>query len=140
MNSLVEGLGYVALETTDLEAATAFYTRVGRLRVSGRRPGTVFLRGGEAHHWVRLDEADRNGCSRVAYQLTGDGALAEVKTRLTAQSIEWVEGGDLEKDRVDRWIRFIDPNGMQVELFLNMIRMPLPVWPTGVGMTDLLHV
>jgi 2,3-dihydroxy-p-cumate/2,3-dihydroxybenzoate 3,4-dioxygenase len=138
---LIQGLGYVALATDDLDAALQFYTRVGRFRVSERRDKTAFLRGGgTAHHWLRLDEADQSACSRVAYRAVNEQALDEVTKRLDDWGIAWVEGGSAEEDRVSRWVRFHDMNGMEFEVYIDMVELPLAGWSTGVTMQELLHV
>ena len=137
--SLVQGLGYVALGTSDMDEALGFYTTVARLQVSERRPRTAFLRGGMGHHWLRFDESDQPGCNRIAYEVPDEAALAEVTRRLDARGIPWVDGGSLDEDRVERWIRFHEPNGMEIELFTNMVQEPVPPGPTGIVMDEFLH-
>ncbi len=138
---LVDGLGYVVLETEDLDSAIDFYTRIGRLQVSERRDRTAFLRGGgESHHWLRIDQAEKSGCSRVAYRVVNEQALDEATRRLDDWGVAWAEGVGAEEDRVLRWVRFQDPNGIEFELYSDMVQFPLPALPTGVAMVDLLHV
>lgn len=135
---LVEGLGYVALTVPELERSLDFYRRIAHLKVSERGAKTAFLTGGTQHHWLRLDETGSPGLTRIGFQLTNRAALDEVVNRLDARSIPWKEATDLAGERVADAIRFQDPDGFEIELFTDMVS--LPVAPqTFLGMDRVLH-
>lgn len=136
--ALVEELGYVALATPDIAASTAFFRDVCQLEVSEERADAVFLRGDDAHHWVRLEPRPAPGVLRVGYRATGPAAIEEVIRRLEARCIAWTKGGDVRADRVVGAVRF-RLGDVEIELFEEMARMPLPPRSTGLTMRLLLH-
>lgn len=135
---LVDGLGYVALTVPDLETSLDFYRRIAHLKVSERGAKTAYLTGGKAHHWLRLDEADTAGLTRIGFQLTGREALDEVANRLDARHIAWKQADDLAGERVAEGLRFVDPDGFEIELFTDMVSLPVAVEPF-VKMDRVLH-
>lgn len=135
---LVDGLGYVALTVPDLEQSLDFYRRITHLKVSERGAKTAFLTGGTSHHWLRLDETGSPGLTRIGFQLISRKALDEVTNRLDERGIAWKEASDLAGERVDEAIRFQDPDGFEIELFTDMVS--LPVAPqTFLNMDRVLH-
>jgi 2,3-dihydroxy-p-cumate/2,3-dihydroxybenzoate 3,4-dioxygenase len=135
---LVDGLGYVSLTVPDLDLSLDFYRRVAHLKVSERGQKTAFLTGGDDHHWLRLDETGAAGLSRFSFQLTGREAMDEVTRRLDERQTPWKEVKDLVGDRLTDAIRFTDPGGYEVELFTDMVTLPVPVRPF-LGMERVLH-
>jgi 2,3-dihydroxy-p-cumate/2,3-dihydroxybenzoate 3,4-dioxygenase len=136
---VVTTLGYVAVGTNDLDRAAEFYTDNVMLTVTTRRDDAVFLTGGVEHHWVRFDLADQPGVKRVAYQVRDDDAMNEIKTRLDRHGVPWKDGSDLANDRVDRYVRFTSPEGMEIELYHQMVEMPTPRPASPVGLKKMLH-
>lgn len=140
MEQSVERLGYVVLGVPDLGEATKFYANVGHLTVHDRAGGTSFLGGGYDHHWLRLEQnQDRRGLSRVGFQLVGEDALSGVADRLDARGIRYEEIGDLEGDGIDRGIRFTDPDGVQVDVYTDMLSRAVKPTQDAVRMTEMLH-
>ena len=135
---LVDGLGYVALTVPDLERSVDFYQRIGHLRVTERGTKTAFLSGGSEHHWLRLDEGDAPGLTRIAFELTGRAAIDEVVDRLDAIGVAWKPVDDLPGERVVDAIRFRDPDGFEIELFVGPVSLPVRVG-TFVNMDRFLH-
>jgi 2,3-dihydroxy-p-cumate/2,3-dihydroxybenzoate 3,4-dioxygenase len=135
---LVEGLGYVALAVPDLDRSLDFYRRFGHLKVSERGRERAFLTGGTDHHWLRLDGGAAPDVGYIAFRVTGREALDEVANRLDARQIPWRDAGDLAEDRVVDAIRFRDPDGLEIELFTDMVSLPTPV-QTFVKMERVLH-
>jgi 2,3-dihydroxy-p-cumate/2,3-dihydroxybenzoate 3,4-dioxygenase len=135
---LVKGLGYVALAVSDLESSLDFYRRVVHLKVSERGPGRVFLTGGTNHHWLRLDETAPPGLARIGFQVTDRSALDEAANRLDSRGIAWKEANDLAGDRVADAIRFRDPDGFEIELFTDMVSLPVPM-QGFLNMSRVLH-
>jgi 2,3-dihydroxy-p-cumate/2,3-dihydroxybenzoate 3,4-dioxygenase len=135
---LVEGLGYVALTVPELESSLDFYRRIAHLKVSERGSKTAFLTGRANHHWLRLDETGHPGLTRIAFQVTSRAALDEVANRLDSRGIPWKESDDVTTQRVGDAIRFQDPDDFEVELFTDMVSLPVPVEPF-VKMDRVLH-
>jgi len=135
---LVHRIGYVALGVPDLDRAVDFYRRFIHLDVSERGAGMAFLTGGTEHHWLRLHQADQAGVIRIGYQVER-GALDEITNRLDEQGVAWHEAGGLQSDRLRKAIRFRDPDGIEVELFDDMVSLPLAPPVNAVQMTQLLH-
>jgi 2,3-dihydroxy-p-cumate/2,3-dihydroxybenzoate 3,4-dioxygenase len=138
-NPPVAACGYVALGTRDLDAAIDFYDRIVQLEVSDRRDGVAFLRGGLEHHWVRLEEAEENGFLRMGYRARDLHALDEITERLTDHGISWTEQADLPGDRVDRAIRFRAPEGIELEIYHQMVEMPTAPAPRPIRLRGMLH-
>lgn len=136
---LLNGHGFVTLATTDLAASVDFYERVCRLVVRERRDGEAFLTANNRHHWLRLVEADHTGLVRLGYQAVDAAAIEEIKDRLTARGIDWVDGGTLKDDGVAGGIRFRDPFGLEIEVYVEMLQVPATPVPADLGFVDLLH-
>lgn len=139
MSLLVDRLGYVALGTPDLDTSVDFFVSICQLEVSERRDDVVFLRGGLDHHWLRLERRDRPGVIRAGFQATDAESAEEIRRRLAERGIDVRPGGTLKEDRVVEAFRFEDPNGIEVEIFGEMVQMPRPPAPTGVNIEMLVH-
>jgi len=135
---LVDGLGYVALAVPDLDRSLDFYRRLGHLKVSERGAKRAFLTAGVNHHWLRLDETGMAGLTRISFQVTERAALDEVVKRLEARRTPWEEATDFGSDRVAEAIRFKDPGGIEIELFTDMVSLPVPA-ATSLKMDRVLH-
>jgi 2,3-dihydroxy-p-cumate/2,3-dihydroxybenzoate 3,4-dioxygenase len=137
--SVVSRLGYLAVGVSDLDEAIEYYSRFVRLDVTERRARTAFMTGGLEHHWLRLEEGAGNGLKRVGYVVEDDAALAEVRARLNAINIAFTEGGDLATERVDHWLRFVDPGGVDIELYTNMFERGVAPAHPGINIQKFLH-
>ena len=135
---LVKGLGYVALTVPEIDRSLDFYRRIAHLKVSERGQKKAFLTGGINHHWLRLEETGRPSLSRFGFEVTGRAALDEIANRLDARGIPWKAADDLAGDRVSDAIRFTDPDGFEIELFTDMVSLPVPM-NTFLNMDRVLH-
>jgi 2,3-dihydroxy-p-cumate/2,3-dihydroxybenzoate 3,4-dioxygenase len=135
----VTRLGYLSIGVADLAEATEFYRQIVRLDVTAQVGRTVFLTGGLEHHWLRLEEGNGAGVKRVGYEVDGEAGLLEIRARLKAAGIDYEEGGDLEVDAVQHWVRFCDPGGMDVELFTGMYERGVAPDSPGITMEKFLH-
>jgi catechol-2,3-dioxygenase len=135
----VERFGYVALGVPDLDRAVAFYETFAHLTVTERTESSAFLSGGSAHHWVRLDRSDTPGLIRVAYQVCDAAALAEAMRRLEERGIAFKELDDVAGDRVSGAIRFEDPDGIEIELFTDMVSLARPASSPVINIVDAIH-
>jgi 2,3-dihydroxy-p-cumate/2,3-dihydroxybenzoate 3,4-dioxygenase len=137
--TVVSRLGYLAVGVADLPEATEFYSRFVRLDVTERIGRTAFMTGGLEHHWLRLEEGNGNGLKRVGYVVDGESGLAEARTKLVDAGVAFTEGGDPAADRVQRWLRFCDPGGVEIELFAGMYERGVAPAHPGITMQKFLH-
>lgn len=135
---LVKGLGYVALTVPEIDRSLDFYRRVAHLKVSERGAKRAFLTGGVNHHWLRLEETGQPSVARLGFEVADRGALDEIANRLDARGIPWKAADDLAGDRVSEAIRFTDLDGFEIELFTDMVALPVPM-DTFLKMDRVLH-
>src|SRR6266545_3048482 len=135
---LVKGLGYVALTVPEIDRSLDFYLRVAHLKVSERGTKKAFLTGGVNHHWLRLEETGQSNLLRFGFEVKDRASLDEIANRLDARGIPWKEANDLAGDRISDAIRFTDPDGFEIELYTDMVSLPLPM-NTFLKMDRVLH-
>jgi catechol 2,3-dioxygenase-like lactoylglutathione lyase family enzyme len=136
---IVSRLGYIALGVSDLVEAAEFYSRFVRLDLTEQIGNTAFMTGGVEHHWIRLEEGNGSGVKRIGYEVADEAALSEARDRLRQHGIGFHEGGDLKRDRVQRWVRFTDPGGFDIELYTGMFERGTPPDNHGVHLEKFLH-
>jgi 2,3-dihydroxy-p-cumate/2,3-dihydroxybenzoate 3,4-dioxygenase len=136
---IVSRLGYISLGVSDLVEAAEFYSRFVRLDLTAQIGNTAFMTGGAEHHWIRLEEGNASGVKRIGYEVAGEPALAEARERLRQHNIDFHEGGDLKRDRVQRWLRFTDPGGFDIELYTGMYERGTAPDNHGVALEKFLH-
>lgn len=140
MDQTVQRLGYVVMAVPDVQESANFYTRVGQLTLHDSGRGAAFLGGGYEHHWLRLEQDDRKrGLVRIGFQLSSPEDLAAVANRLDERGIPHAEIGDLEGDGIDRGLRFTDPDGVQVDVFTDMVSRGVKQPQSWVHMETMLH-
>jgi 2,3-dihydroxy-p-cumate/2,3-dihydroxybenzoate 3,4-dioxygenase len=137
--TVVSRLGYLAIGVADLPEATEFYSRFVRLDVTERIGRTAFMTGGLEHHWLRLEEGTGSGLKRVGYVVDGESGLAEARAKLANADVVFTEGGNPAADRVQRWLRFRDPGGVEIELYTGMYERGVAPAHPGITMQKFLH-
>jgi 2,3-dihydroxy-p-cumate/2,3-dihydroxybenzoate 3,4-dioxygenase len=137
--TIVQGFGYLAIGVADLREAVEFYSRFVRLDITEVIGSTAFMTGGLDHHWLRLEEGNGQGVKRIGYTVVDEDALAEVRAHLKEWGIEYTEGGDLANERIERWLRFVDPGGAPIELFTGMVERGVAPVPSGLHLETFLH-
>jgi len=123
----VQSLGHIVLKVRDLNRSTDFYTRVLGLKEVARREGQmVFFAIHDNHHDVALVQMapdapqppkQATGMAHVAFKI-GDN----LDTLRAAKG--WLESNGVEIDRihdhkVSQSIYFHDPDGNQIEVFVD---------------------
>lgn len=140
MDHAVQRLGYVVMAVPDVQQSSAFYRDVGHLTIHDSAASTAFLGGGYDHHWLRLEQDDqRRGLMRVGFELANDNALGEVTDRLDTRGITYEEFGDLDGDAIDRGVRFRDPDGLQIDVYTQMLSRGTKPGQDLVRMQEMLH-
>jgi catechol-2,3-dioxygenase len=135
----VSKLGYLTVAVANMEEALEYYTRFVRLGVTTRTADSAYLTGGLEHHWLRLVEGPNPGMTRVGYAVDTEQELAEIRTRLQTAGMDFEEGGDVNIDHVQHWLRFADPGGMDIEIYAGMVERAVAPAHPGVTMTKFLH-
>jgi len=116
-----------------------FYSRFVRLDLTEQVGDTAFMTGGVDHHWIRLEEGSGQGLKRIGYEVTDDAALDEARVHLKEWGIEFEEGGNPHQDRVQRWLRFVDPGGTNIELYTGMYERGVAPVNNGITLNKFLH-
>jgi catechol 2,3-dioxygenase-like lactoylglutathione lyase family enzyme len=135
-----ERLGYIALNVLDLKRSTEFWTKAVHLEVSARQEGKVFLRGGTAHHWIVLQQAETAGLARVGIEMNSPADIDVMEQRLRDMDVDVESGYGWADARVGRYLRFRDPSGNPLELFADMVTMGMPPRPKRVQLLDIQHI
>lgn len=136
---IVTKLGYLTVGVQDMDEGIDFYRRIARLDLTRREGSTAFLTGGLEHHWIRLEESSQPGATRVAYEVGDEDTLVSVAKQLQERGMSYSEGGDLDADAVGRWLRFQDPGGMEIELYVTMLERGVAPLGSGLDITKFVH-
>jgi 2,3-dihydroxy-p-cumate/2,3-dihydroxybenzoate 3,4-dioxygenase len=138
MTDLVRRLGFVSFEVGDVDEAVDFYRRVCQLAVTERGRDQAFLSGGTDHHWLRLRQGEA-GTFRLGFEVVGVEALDEVADRLDAAGIAYREGDGFAADWLDRSLVFEAPDGVELELFVQMAELAVAPPHTIARFQHLVH-
>lgn len=136
--ALLEEMGYVAYGVRDLDRAVEFYRNVCQLEVSERAGDTVFLTGNTRHHWVRLERRAEPGLIRLGYRASSPEALEDISSRLKAAGVTIEPEASRPEDRVTHGLRFRAPDGIEYEIYDQMLTLPVSPAPAR-GIACLLH-
>jgi catechol-2,3-dioxygenase len=139
---LVSRLGYVTLNVEDMDAAITLFERGGQLQLNDRTPDAAFLGSNGDHHWVELrqDESRAPGLIKMAFELDANATFEEAEKRLAGAGVASTRGSDVAVDHVQEWLRFVDMDGTEVELFRHMVRMAGRPQPRWAKLNRMLHV
>lgn len=120
----IRSLGYLRVETTDLEAWRTFGTKVlGLAQARGPADGSggenLYFRIDELSARLVVEPSDRDRLSCMGWELSGPDALARAVDRLKHHGVEVESGTPAEaaERRVQDLVRFSDPFGNVFELF-----------------------
>lgn len=123
-------LGYVALNVTDVERTTRFYTQIVGLDVSEAAPGgPAFLRCGNDHHNIVLYPAHGPGLKRVGFELESGADLELARELLTRLKIPVTDIPAEERTQLKQGdgLRFVEPNsGLTFEFYTRVMHMAIP--------------
>ena len=136
--TLIQEMGYAAYGVRDLDRTVEFFRNVCQLEVTERADGVVFLSGDTRHHWVRLEERAEPGVLRLGYRAVDAAAVDEVARRLDRLGVPHRRVDDFAHDRVTGALRFRAPDGIEYEIYEQMLSLPASPAPAR-GIACLLH-
>ena len=125
---MIDQLGYLAFEVSDLAGWEAFATGVLGLAVARRWDGGLSLRmDGHAQRFF-LTEGPADDLAAMGWEVADERALEAAVTRLRAAGHEVVEGSATEAGarQVVRLVHVRDPAGTRVELVFGPARATAP--------------
>ncbi|MBC7215601.1 MAG: VOC family protein [Burkholderiaceae bacterium] len=137
-------LGYVALNVTDIERSTKFYTELVGLDLTERVPGgPAFLRCSTDHHNMVLYPAAAPGVKRVGFELESRAELEHARKHLESLGLAVHDIGAEERTllRQGDGLRFVEPHsGLTMELYTRMQQMAVPFQQRLTKIARLGHV
>ncbi len=137
-------LGYVALNVTDLERSSAFYTAIVGLAPAGAAAsGEQLFRCTARHHDVILQQSERAGLRRVAWEMEAEHDLALIEAHLKSLGlvVRAVPAVECVGLGIARAIRTTEPHtGACFEYFYGMSTAVTPFVPTVAKIARLGHV
>lgn len=139
------GLGYVALNVSDIQKSREFYTDMVGLEEVGEREGQVFLRCSDSHHDIILCPAGplTPGLKRIGWEMESVTALAAVAEELQRAGVKTTPVSDAEAARLGlrAAIRAVDPvTGATHEFYAHMDFGKEPYLPSHTRLEGMGHV
>ncbi len=116
----IKALGYMRIEATDVAAWRVLGTKVlGMVEGDGANPDALYLRMDDFAARLVIVPVDRDRLLVAGWEVACAADLDELRGRLTAAGVEWVDGtrDELAERRVEGMIRFSDPAGNTLEAF-----------------------
>lgn len=108
----IKALGYMRIEATDVAAWRVFGTKVlGMVEGDGANPDALYLRMDDFAARLVIVPGDRDRLLVAGWEVACAADLDELRGRLTAAGVEWVDGtrDELAERRVEGMIRFFRP-------------------------------
>lgn len=136
-----KGLGYIALGVSDLDRSVDFYRDVTDLNFTERLCDTAFLRCSDKHHDLVLVRAEKPGLVRISFALAEGQDCEAARAHLEGLGVatRQVARPELEILRIDDAFRFIDPAGIEVEIYGGMASQGEPYRPQLIKIARLGH-
>jgi catechol 2,3-dioxygenase-like lactoylglutathione lyase family enzyme len=135
----VKRLGYATFETTDVDRAIDYYTRVVGLNLISRDAGHAYLGSRMGLLSIVLEKSNRDHCARLGFEVAGDVDFASGARRLFDVGVQCQVASD-PLPGVTRLLSFKDPKDTTIELFNGWSFLDRPAHETGVGSFKLGHI
>lgn len=121
----VTRLSYMSIYALDMVASEKHYTEVVGLRVTGRRPGQVYLQAHESqdHHCLILNAADRAGLHHVGFKVNDVNDLAEAEAVAKDWGLVTQRVADEEVLGQGKGVMITLPSGHVLNLFYHSDRL-----------------
>ncbi len=122
-------VAHIVLNTTDIDASTAWYTRVLGLRVSDwSEHKMVFLRANSDHHVVAFNQAEWAAPNHVAYEVSGLDAFLRSIGRLKVAGHETGWGPGRHGPGDNAFAYYVDPAGLVPEVTAEVLQIDETTW------------
>ncbi len=134
----IRALGYVLIESTDLQRWEHFATQVAGLGVapSPSEDGVLYLKMDEYAWRIRVSRGAHDRFACAGWELPGPAAFADAIRVLETAGIDWHRASRSEcaARRLEEMLWFTAPGGLACELFHGLVLDYLPpVTSTGAG-------
>lgn len=120
MSAIVRGLGYVVVDSTDLDAWESFATNIFGLGVAERTDDMLRLRIDEKCYRLDIRRADREGVNTIGWEVASEAHVEQIAQQVEAlgYTVERIDPAVAYRDRlVSGMIAFTDPDGVRIEVF-----------------------
>lgn len=138
------GLGYIALNVSDVAASKRFYADLKGLQADdAARDGVVFLRCSDQHHDLVLYQSSEPGLKRAAWQMESEQALDALLAHFASIGIDTFEVSAEETAflKIGRAYRMTEPTtGAVMEFYVEMAPALTPYQPTHTKIARLGHL
>ncbi|MGW0176776.1 biphenyl-2,3-diol 1,2-dioxygenase [Rhodococcus sp. NPDC003322] len=129
-STLIKGLGYVRVQTTELDVWRTFALEVlGFAEGTGPDPDGLYLRVDERSHRIAVVPGTDDRVTEVGWEVADPAALESVERSLAAASVPYkrLSQSEVDERRVRDAITFVDPGGTTVEIFHGAVLDHSPV-------------
>jgi 2,3-dihydroxybiphenyl 1,2-dioxygenase len=118
----VVGLGYLIVNSTDLEAWKLFASDLLGLQVDCHTPERLVLRMDEASYRLEIRRADSDGVNAIGWEVRSSEDLDDLADQLEEHgyAVERHDADAVATRQVSGLIGFVDPDGQRVELFYGL--------------------
>jgi 2,3-dihydroxybiphenyl 1,2-dioxygenase len=126
----IKSLGYVTIQTTDLDRWRTFaFDVLGFARGAGPDPSALYLRMDERAARIVVVPGDTDAVSGVGWEVRDHDALTRVREALEQAGVEVtpLSLADADARRVEEAITFVDPAGTTIEVFHGAVLDHSPV-------------
>lgn len=128
-NPVPRKVAHIVLNTTDIDAATASYTRLLGLRVSDwSEHKMVFLRSNADHHVVAFNRAEWAAPNHVAYEVSSLDAFMRSIGRLKVAGHETSWGPGRHGPGDNAFAYYVDPAGLVPEVTAEVLQIDEDNW------------
>lgn len=122
-------VAHVVLNTVDIDAATAWYTRILGFRVSDwSEHQMVFLRTNSDHHVVAFNQAPHTAPNHTAYEVGDLDAFLRSIGRLKVAGHETAWGPGRHGPGDNAFAYYVDPSGLVPEVTAEVLQIDEETW------------
>ena len=118
----ITGIGFLTLETIDLDATIRTASDILGLRETKRSGPTVYLAAGAVHHEIVYRAGGRNAVSHISLEARDPDAIAQVRRRVVAAGLRVVSEAPLEEG-VAEAMSFVGPDGFVFEVYAGLAKL-----------------
>lgn len=133
----VRHVGYVGLNTRNLDRAVDYYRNILGLEVTERDDTVAYLRCNANHHSLVLYQSDTLGAREYGFQMVDEAAVQTAARDLQAAGIPF-STADVKGQGAS--VRFTDPSGFKTVLYSDMLQVDPHYGPRAFQPRKLEHI